>query len=79
MPSFSVPLTLDYASAKFLLAAMDPQGVSMQGTSLDAAIDVAAKMFDQQERQHKVMLLLTDGEDHSRRRGKGCRKPANRG
>jgi len=58
------PLTLDYGAAEFMLAAMDPTSVSIQGTSLSDAITVANKMFDRKERQHKVLLLLTDGEDH---------------
>jgi Ca-activated chloride channel family protein len=58
------PLTLDYSSARFLLDAMDNQSVSVQGTSLTAAIEKATLAFNQKEKKHKVMLLLTDGEDH---------------
>ncbi|MEW6413361.1 MAG: VWA domain-containing protein [Candidatus Zixiibacteriota bacterium] len=58
------PLTLDYSAARFLLGAMDQTSVSLQGTSLTTAIETSAKMFDQQQRKHKVLLLLTDGEDH---------------
>ncbi|MDZ4722783.1 MAG: VWA domain-containing protein [candidate division Zixibacteria bacterium] len=57
------PLTLDYAAAEMLLSVMDNESVSMQGTSLGAAIETAAKAFNQQETKHKVLLLLTDGED----------------
>ncbi len=58
------PLTLDYSAARFLLGAMDQTSVSTQGTSLSDAIETAARMYDQQTRMHKVLLLLTDGEDH---------------
>jgi len=58
------PLTLDYAAALFLLGAMDQNSVSVQGTSLSAAIEKSASAFNQQEKKHKVVLLLTDGEDH---------------
>ncbi|UCD64210.1 MAG: VWA domain-containing protein [Candidatus Zixiibacteriota bacterium] len=58
------PLTLDYAAARFLLGAMDQTSVSVQGTSLRDAIETAAAMFDQTQRKHKVLLMLTDGEDH---------------
>lgn len=58
------PLTLDYSAARFLLGAMDNSSVSVQGTSISSAIDRATKAFDQKQRQHKVLLLLTDGEDH---------------
>jgi Ca-activated chloride channel family protein len=60
------PLTLDYSAARFLLGAMDQTSVSIQGTSLSEAIETAAKMFDQQQKMHKVLLLLTDGEDHEK-------------
>ncbi len=58
------PLTLDYSAASFLLSAMDQTSVSIQGTSLTAAIEMATKSFDQLDRKHKALLLLTDGEDH---------------
>ncbi len=58
------PLTLDYAAARFLLNAIDNTSVSVQGTSLTAAIEMGTKAFNQKEKKHKVMLLLTDGEDH---------------
>lgn len=58
------PLTLDYSAARFLLSAMDNSTVSVQGTSLTSAIEMASKSFNQKERKHKVLLLLTDGEDH---------------
>ncbi len=57
------PLTLDYSAAEFLLDAMDNTSVSVQGTALAEAITTAAKAFDQKEKKHKVLLLLTDGED----------------
>lgn len=58
------PLTLDYAAARFLLNATDTRSVSVQGTSLTSAIEMATKAYNQKEKKHKVMLLLTDGEDH---------------
>jgi len=60
------PLTLDYGAAKFLLQAMDQSSVSVQGTSLASAIEMSEKAFDTKERKYKVLLLLTDGEDHDK-------------
>lgn len=57
------PLTLDYAAARMLLSVMDQNTVSEQGTSLESAINAARKAYSQQEKKHKVLLLLTDGED----------------
>ncbi len=58
------PLTLDYSAAEFLLKAMNTNSVSVQGTALPSAIEMATSAFNEQERKHKVLLLLTDGEDH---------------
>lgn len=57
------PLTLDYSAARMLLSVMDNNSVSVPGTSLSSALDRAARSFEQKERKHKVLLLLTDGED----------------
>ncbi len=57
------PLTLDYSAARFLLNSMDNMSVSTQGTSLSAAMERAITGFEKLEKKHKVLLLLTDGED----------------
>jgi Ca-activated chloride channel family protein len=57
------PLTLDYGAAKMLLQAADNTSVSIQGTSIRSAVEATAKSFDPKEKSHKVLLLLTDGED----------------
>ncbi len=57
------PLTLDYSAARFLLNSIDNMSVSQQGTSLSAAMERASAGFEKQEKKHKVLLLMTDGED----------------
>jgi Ca-activated chloride channel family protein len=59
------PLTLDYGAAKMLLNLLSPELLPIQGTSLSSAISLAVKSFVQKERKYKVLILLTDGEDHS--------------
>jgi len=58
------PLTLDYAAAEMLLSIMDQNTVSIQGTSIVSAIEAAQRAFTKEEKKHKVLLLLTDGENH---------------
>ncbi len=58
------PLTLDYGAAKTFLDIMDPSLLPEPGTNLSAAIRTAMKSFESQERKHKVLVLITDGEDH---------------
>ena len=59
------PLTLDYGAAKLFLDTVDTDLVSVQGTALAEAIRVGTKGFDSQERKYKVLILITDGEDHA--------------
>lgn len=58
------PLTLDYGAAKTFLEIMDPSLIPEPGTNLGAALALAMKSFESQERKYKVLVLITDGEDH---------------
>ena len=58
------PLTLDYGAAKTFLNIMDPSLIPEPGTNLSAAIGTAMKSSESQERKYKVLVLVTDGEDH---------------
>ena len=58
------PLTLDYDAFLMLLNSVDPSSVPVQGTAIGKAIEAGSKAFVQGELKHKVMLLITDGEDH---------------
>lgn len=58
------PLTLDYGAAKMFLDIMDSDLLPTPGTAIGAAILKAVQTFDERERKHKVLILITDGEDH---------------
>jgi len=58
------PLTLDYSAAKMFLSIIEPGMMPKPGTAIGDAIKVAAKSFAKKERKHKVIVLITDGEDH---------------
>jgi len=58
------PLTLDYGAAKMFLNVMDVDLIPTPGTAIGQAIATAIKAFEQKERKHKVLILITDGEDH---------------
>ena len=60
------PLTLDYAAAKMFLDMMDPDLIPVPGTALGEAIQKAAESFVEKERKHKVLIIITDGEDHGK-------------
>ncbi|HTL70610.1 MAG TPA: VWA domain-containing protein, partial [Candidatus Eisenbacteria bacterium] len=57
------PLTFDRSAVKLFLSTVNPNLVSLQGTSLSAAIEAALKAFPK-EKGGKALVLLTDGEDH---------------
>lgn len=58
------PLTLDHGAVRMYLDLLDPALVPVPGTALADAIREASRAFEPSERQHKVLILLTDGEDH---------------
>jgi len=64
VPFVHCPLTLDYGAAKIFLDIMDPELIPTPGTAIGSVIEKAIVTFDQQERKHKVLVLITDGEDH---------------
>lgn len=59
-----LPITSDYVSAKLFLNSISPQIVPTQGTAIGAAIDLAAKSFTPQFVGNKVIIVITDGENH---------------
>ena len=59
-----VPLTTDFASVKNFLQILDTDMLSSQGTSIDAALNLSINFFDQQSDTNRVLILISDGEDH---------------
>ncbi len=60
-----LPITSDYGVAKMFLQSMSPGMVSSQGTSLDEAIKMSVGYFDKDSKTNKLLILISDGEDHS--------------
>ena len=60
-----LPITSDYSVAKMFLQSMSPDMVSSQGTSLDEAIQLSGTYFDDKSKTSKLLILISDGEDHS--------------
>jgi Ca-activated chloride channel family protein len=60
------PLTLDYSACELFLEIIDVGLIPRQGTAIGSAIREAIDAFETQEKKHKVMILLTDGEDQTR-------------
>ncbi|MDP4281287.1 MAG: VWA domain-containing protein [Bacteroidota bacterium] len=58
-----LPITTDYAAAKMFLSTVNTNSVPVQGTAIGDAIDLATKSFGE-SKLNKVIILITDGEDH---------------
>lgn len=59
------PLTLDYGFFRMMLEGVSPESVSRGGTLIGDALRKALdEVFDDQEKQFKDVVLITDGEDH---------------
>ena len=60
-----LPITTDYGVAKMFLQSMNTDIVSSYGTSLDEAIKMSATYFDEKSKTSKLLIMISDGEDHS--------------
>jgi Ca-activated chloride channel family protein len=59
-----LPITTDYISAKLFLADINTEIVSKQGTAIASAIELAVKSFTQDQEASKVLVIISDGENH---------------
>ncbi|RJP34396.1 MAG: VWA domain-containing protein [Candidatus Omnitrophota bacterium] len=57
------PLTLDYAAAKILLNEIEIGSVPVPGTAISKAIEKSLESFPPGDRESRVLILITDGED----------------
>jgi len=60
-----LPITTDYASAKMFLQGMNTDMLSSQGTAIDEAIQLAKTYYDDEEQTNRVLIIISDGEDHN--------------
>lgn len=59
-----VPLTTDFSTAKLFLNNMHTDMVSSEGTAIADAIRLANQLYTLEDNTSRVMILLSDGEDH---------------
>ncbi len=59
-----MPLTTDYGAARLFLNSIDTKTVSSQGTNFQDAIKLALDNVDAEDNKYKVVVLVSDGEDH---------------
>ena len=59
-----LPLTTDYEAAHLFLDQIDTNMIPTQGTALSSAIETGLSAFSEDDSKYKVLILITDGEDH---------------
>ncbi|MGS2763492.1 VWA domain-containing protein [Sinomicrobium sp. M5D2P9] len=61
-----LPITTDYAAAKMFLQGMNTDMLSSQGTAIGEAINMAQGYFNDEEQTNKILVIVSDGEDHEK-------------
>lgn len=59
-----LPITQDFVTAKMFLKSITPDLISKQGTAISEAINLATRSFTPKNDNNKVLIIITDGEDH---------------
>lgn len=59
-----VPLTTDYAAMDLMIRSANPNLAPTQGTAIADAVDLAERSFPEENTAHKVMIIISDGENH---------------
>jgi len=59
-----LPLTADFGAAKLFLSGIDTDIIPAQGTAIGSSIELATSSMDVKDKKHKVLVVITDGENH---------------
>lgn len=59
-----LPITSDYVAARNFARHLSPNMVSRQGTAIGAAIDLASMSFSAGSEGSRVLIVISDGENH---------------
>lgn len=59
-----LPITTDYAASRMFLQNMNTDMMTSQGTAIREAIELAKTYFDDDEQNNRVLVIISDGEDH---------------
>jgi Ca-activated chloride channel family protein len=59
-----MPLTSDYSAAQLYINSANPYQIPTQGTAIGEALQMAMNAVDDESEADKVVILITDGENH---------------
>ncbi|MEM9990789.1 MAG: VWA domain-containing protein [Bacteroidota bacterium] len=74
-----MPLTTDYAMAALMTKSSNPFQAPTQGTAIGDAIDLAERAFEEDQKSHKALIIVTDGENHDQAAMKRAEQAARNG
>lgn len=61
-----MPLTEDLGAIETFVGGADPDMIPTQGTAIGSSIDLAMRMFGDDNNNGKMILVISDGEDHDK-------------
>jgi len=73
------PLTTDYSAALMFLDIMNTSLLPQGGTSLAEAIRTSSASFRDEEKKHKLVILISDGEDHEEKISEAVKDAVDKG
>ncbi len=73
------PLTVDYSAVATMLNALEPDIIPLPGTSISAAIEQSRRAFKVESKAQKILILITDSEDHNSEPLKQAKEAAKEG
>ena len=74
-----LPITNDYGAARLFLQTVDTEIVPSQGTAIADAINLASRYFDDETQKNRMVVILSDGEDHEEGYEEAARQAAELG
>lgn len=59
-----LPITTDYGAARLFLENINTDLIPSQGTAIAEAIELSSRYFDDADQKNRILVILSDGEDH---------------
>lgn len=73
------PITTDYNAIQLSLRSANPDMIGNQGTAIADAITLAEDSFEDNNKSHKALIIITDGENHEEEALAAAQKAADDG
>jgi len=74
-----MPLTTDYSAATIFTKGANPYQAPSPGTAIGDALDMAMQSFDEENESDKVVIIITDGENHEEEAIRKAQEASDRG